>query len=280
MRPRWRLGVERGIPALAESGPAVTSRIRIGDLLVRAGAISSTQLNAALSEQRRWGGRLGSILVKMQFVSEGLLVRALSKQLGVGVANLSQLAVPKMVRKRLDPEQLRAARVCPVTVDSDARTLNLAMADPTDLRAMDEVRFRTGYRVVVQLGGEEEIERAIGRLYGQSDYPEVELDLDPSGTPNLVPPRESLSFEAGGGAAGPYASGSADLVPEVASSPAGPYDSGAIDTGSIRSGAAGSDELREHQVRHERALRVMVDLLIERGVFTREEYLAMLSQQE
>ena len=57
-------------------------RIRIGDLLVKAGVISDAQLKAALAEQGQWGGKLGDILVRMEFLTEEVLVRALSKQSG------------------------------------------------------------------------------------------------------------------------------------------------------------------------------------------------------
>src|SRR2546430_16528194 len=64
-------------------------RIRIGDLLVKAGVITDLQLKAALAEQSQWGGKLGDILVRMEFRTEEVLVRALSKQTGIGRADLT-----------------------------------------------------------------------------------------------------------------------------------------------------------------------------------------------
>src|SRR2546423_9931184 len=64
-------------------------RIRIGDLLVKAGVITELQLKAALSEQQQWGGKLGDILVRMEFITEEALVRALSKQTGIARADLT-----------------------------------------------------------------------------------------------------------------------------------------------------------------------------------------------
>src|SRR3981189_3439826 len=64
-------------------------RIRIGDLLVKAGVITELQLKAALAEQQQWGGKLGDILVRMEFLTEEVLVRALSKQTGIARADLT-----------------------------------------------------------------------------------------------------------------------------------------------------------------------------------------------
>ena len=64
-------------------------RIRIGDLLVKAGVITDLQLKAALAEQSQWGGKLGDILVRMEFITEEVLVRALAKQTGIVRADLS-----------------------------------------------------------------------------------------------------------------------------------------------------------------------------------------------
>src|SRR5438477_557874 len=64
-------------------------RIKIGDLLVKAGVITELQLKAALAEQGQWGGKLGDILVRMEFLTEEVLVRALSKQTGIPRADLA-----------------------------------------------------------------------------------------------------------------------------------------------------------------------------------------------
>lgn len=236
----------------------MTQRIRLGDLLVRAGVIGTTQLNAALAEQRRWGGRLGHILVEMHFLSESLLVRALSKQLGVDVASFKQVEVPRRFVRRLDPEQLRSGGACPIWVSPDEKHLDLAMVDPTDLRVMDDVRFRTGCKVHPKIAGESEVANAINRLYGKETYPQVELETRPI--------ERERPAEADASVPSP--------APEV-----DVFEAEALETGSLAAAAA-EGQLREHQLRHERALRVMVDLLIEKGVFTREEYLALLAQRE
>src|SRR6266849_10658647 len=64
-------------------------RIKIGDLLVKAGVITELQLKAALTDQSQWGGKLGDILVRMEFLTEEVLVRALSKQTGIARSDLS-----------------------------------------------------------------------------------------------------------------------------------------------------------------------------------------------
>ncbi len=216
----------------------MVSRIRLGDLLVRAGVLTSTQLSAALTEQKRWGGQLGRILVEMNFISEPLLVRALSKQLGMEQAKMRELKVPSAIVSSLDFSFLRKASCCPLKADVAQRVLWLAMADPTNLKTVDEIRFRTGYRVEPLIAGETEIGRAIDRLEQKPNYPEVEIPHGPPANPT-TPPKMPVAT-----------------------------------TGDI----VAASYLRSHQARQERALRVMVDLLIEKGLFTREEYLELLKR--
>src|ERR1700716_1003494 len=97
-------------------------RIRIGDLLVKAGVITDLQLKAALGEQSQWGGKLGDILVRMEFVTEEVLVRALSKQTGIARADLSGDADAEAIAK-VSAETAEEYGVVPVEVKDEGRTL-------------------------------------------------------------------------------------------------------------------------------------------------------------
>src|SRR5919202_3928423 len=97
-------------------------RIRIGDLLVKAGVITDLQLKAALAEQSQWGGKLGDILVRMEFITEEVLVRALSKQTGIPRADvggeLEQAAI-----SQVSAETAEEFNLIPLSVKDDGRTL-------------------------------------------------------------------------------------------------------------------------------------------------------------
>src|SRR5262249_24891744 len=110
----------------------MAARIKLGELLVRAGGLDEFKLKAALAEQQRWGGRLGKILVEMNFVSEDLLVKALSKQLGIPRAKLETANVPNDVLAKIDPSFAANNAICPERYFADKKTLVVAMADPTN----------------------------------------------------------------------------------------------------------------------------------------------------
>src|SRR4051812_25933219 len=117
------------------------TRIRLGELLVRAGILDELKLNAALAEQkRRGGGRLGRILVAMNLISEDVLVRALSKQLTIPVARLDSYNVPRDILAKIDPEFARLNALCPERYDVQRRTLIIAVADPLNAGPLDEIR--------------------------------------------------------------------------------------------------------------------------------------------
>src|SRR5438270_14099445 len=103
-------------------------RIRIGDLLVKAGVITDLQLKAALAEQSQWGGKLGDILVRMEFITEEVLVRALSKQPGIARADLSGEA-DKAAVAQVAAEPAEEFNLAPRAVKDEGRTLVVAMSD-------------------------------------------------------------------------------------------------------------------------------------------------------
>src|SRR5260370_35384398 len=125
-------------------------RIKIGDLLVKAGVITELQLKAALAEQSQWGGKLGDILVRMEFLTEEVLVRALSKQTGIPRADLTgegdrtALAlVPPVVAEELG--------LVPVVAKEQGHGLVVAITDPLNTAVPDHRRSLTGSRAAPQL---------------------------------------------------------------------------------------------------------------------------------
>jgi hypothetical protein len=164
----------------------MAARIKLGELLVRAGVLDDFKLKAALAEQHRWGGRLGRILVEMNFVTEDLLVKALSKQLDIPRAHFDSASVPRDVAAKIDATFCSNNAICPERYIADKKTLVVAMADPTNVGAVDELRFKTGLRIETSLAGELEITQAIDRiLYGRE--PIDGLDLSSGSTAPAAP---------------------------------------------------------------------------------------------
>src|SRR5437588_4147650 len=107
-------------------------RIRIGDLLVRAGVITELQLKAALAEQQQWGGKLGDILVRMEFLTEEVLVRALSKQTGIPRAELDG-EPDRDALAQVPAEVAEEFGLVPIGVNVNDGALTVAMSDPLNL---------------------------------------------------------------------------------------------------------------------------------------------------
>ncbi len=136
---------------------------RFGEILIEAGLINELQLSVALGEQKRWGGRLGSVIVKMGFASEESIASVLEKQLGQSCISLDERGIPPEVLKKVKVEI--AKRYCIIPLEFDKGTLTIATSDPTDLRTIDELGFVLGLKVKPVLAIETGIKKAIARHY-------------------------------------------------------------------------------------------------------------------
>src|SRR5436190_15343503 len=140
-------------------------RIKIGDLLVKAGVITELQLKAALGEQQHWGGKLGDILVRMDFLTEEVLVRALSKQTGIARADLTGEVDPSALAV-VPPDTAEEYGLVPIALKDQGRTLVVAMSDPMNISATDHLVSLTGGRKIeTRLAGAAAIRHAISRWY-------------------------------------------------------------------------------------------------------------------
>lgn len=140
----------------------------IGDLLVREGLISQDQLKAALAEQRGNGYRLGYNIVAMGLVSETDLTRVLARKYRVKAVDLSRIdKIDDRMIKTVKPEI--AVRHLVLPLRRVGRTLTVAMANPQDLSAIDELRFSTGYDIEAVVAGEYSLRKAIEKYYETVD---------------------------------------------------------------------------------------------------------------
>ena len=142
----------------------MTKQPRLGDLLLESGAITEEQLSAALAEQKKSGLRLGETLLKMGVLTDGKLLDALSSQLKLQVFSLSRYR-PMPEALRMVPEQVaKRLNAIPLSVE-DGNTLLVAMSDPLDIIAQDEIRMITGMDMKLGLVSQSEIDRNLERLY-------------------------------------------------------------------------------------------------------------------
>jgi type IV pilus assembly protein PilB len=150
---------------------------RLGELLVRENVISANQLRKAQDAQRKEGGRLGSSLVKLGMIEESELTSFLSKQYGVPAINLSDFEIDREVINLVPREVAEKHSLVPF--NRSGSTISVAMSDPSNIFAIDDIKFITGYNVEVMVASEEAIKAAIERYYGeQVTYEDVMEDFD------------------------------------------------------------------------------------------------------
>jgi type IV pilus assembly protein PilB len=137
---------------------------RLGAMLVSSGLITEDQLKNALAAQKNEGGRLGSILVKLGFVQEDKLMTFLSKQYGVPYVDLSKFEINPTVIKHIPAEVAQKYRIMPI--NRAGATITIAMVDPSNIFAIDDIKFMTGYNVEAVVATEGAIIEAIKKYYG------------------------------------------------------------------------------------------------------------------
>ncbi|MCK4536455.1 MAG: type IV-A pilus assembly ATPase PilB [Desulfuromonadales bacterium] len=150
---------------------------RLGELLVRNKLIDEKQLAKALEDQKASGGRLGASLVKLGYLQEEDLAAFLSRQYGVPSINLSEFEIDQSVIQLIPTEVVQKYQLVPV--NRAGATLIVAMADPSNIFAIDDIKFMTGYNVEVVVAAEACIKQAIDKYYDQSaSFDDVMGDLD------------------------------------------------------------------------------------------------------
>lgn len=149
-------------------------KIRIGDVLVAAGAITEEQLQEALAKQKETGGKLGNTLVELGFISQQMLITLLTQQLGIDYIELKGAKIEDEVL-RLVPENLVSKyKVLPVELDpNNPNILKVAMADPMDINAIDDLGIVTNLQIEPMLAMEDDIGEMINKYYGSAQAMEA-----------------------------------------------------------------------------------------------------------
>jgi len=222
----------------------MTTKPKLGELLVQAGVIDTAQLNAALGEQRQWGKPLGMTLVRMGMLDEDTLVQTLASQLKVPVVKLAGKSVNPDVLAQVPRELALEHRCLPLLLNDEGgqQVLYLGMEDPSDLTVLDEIGFRRGGKVKPVLVAPSELDEALARhdAWGAA----TNSPGDAEGSDSEL---DDIHFEDGSFASPPLGN-------------APPTD---------RGGAPGSESASPTQAA---ILRALSQLLVEKGIITRDEF--------
>jgi type IV pilus assembly protein PilB len=161
-------------PASKDAPKARSVGTGLGELLLREQVISLAQLDEARTEIEKHGGRLGNTLAKLGYMSEQQLVSFLSKQYGVPAVNLDDVAVPEEVIKMVPREVAMRHGIIPI--EKQGSSLIVAVSDPANIYAMDDIKFLTGYNVEMVVTSESSIQQALSDYYKEEEVAAAGVD--------------------------------------------------------------------------------------------------------
>ena len=186
----------------------MAERKKIGELLVEAGYLEPDQLRSALSYQRQWGGRLGANVVKLGFLDESQLVAFLSNRLQIPAVNLKLLRVPDDIIALVPGDVAKKYGIIPLQQSADKKKIIVAMSDPTNLAAIDEVQFLVNARIIPTVASDTLVAQALRHYYDGADTmrflsnscwsTEVDVLTAPSQLPRRKAPPVSRDAEVEG----------------------------------------------------------------------------------
>jgi type IV pilus assembly protein PilB len=168
--------------------------VRIGELLLKEKRITPEQLQEVLAYQKANGGKLGLILVKLGFAKDEEITALLSKQYGVPSINLHQFEIDPAVIKLIPPETAQKYQIIPLS--RAGATLTIAMTDPTNVFAMDDIKFMTGYNVEPVVASDGAVNDALDKYY--ATRPKTgEQPMNPSALDAATRALEEMPIDAG-----------------------------------------------------------------------------------
>ena len=166
------------------------SGLKLGELLIKNEVITGVQLAQAVRAQQLFGGRLGTNLVELGFLSEQVLTKFLSRQLTIAAVPVAALDSVSEKVLSLVPRAI-AERYQVVPISLSGNKLRVAMSDPTDLKGIDDVSFATGYQIQPLLAPELLIVYALEKHYGiarSNRYLRLNVPIEMTGTPSTDEP--------------------------------------------------------------------------------------------
>jgi type IV pilus assembly protein PilB len=148
--------------------------VKLGELLLKENMVTPQQLQEALGHQKMNGGKLGKAFVSLGYVKDEEITSLLSRQYGVPSINLDHFEVDPAIIKIIPAETARKYQILPLS--RSGATLTIAMADPTNVFAMDDIKFMTGYNVEPVVASETSLDEAIEKYYGSTRSLELRKD--------------------------------------------------------------------------------------------------------
>ena len=144
-------------------------KLRLGDLLVHSGVITEEQLKEALGLQKGTGRKLGEVLLDEGMTTDDAIARALSSQLGMEMVDLNSVVIPEEIRNLVPGTVLKKNVALPFAYGENLNVLRVAMADPMDMNAIDDISIITNLRVEPVVTTSRDIMLALDRYYGRND---------------------------------------------------------------------------------------------------------------
>ena len=149
-------------------------KIKLGDLLVSAGAITEEELMEALSKQKELGMKLGQTLVQLDYISQDILNATLQQQLGIEFISLAGVKLEDNVLSLVPENLIEKYRAVPIEFDEmNPNVLRVAMSDPMDIIAIDDLSIATNYQIEPLLCNDEDITMVIGKYFGDREAMEA-----------------------------------------------------------------------------------------------------------
>lgn len=255
---------------------------RLGEILLEAGIINESQLQQALEYQQMWGQRLGSALVAKGFLSEEMLMRVLGSTLNMPIVDISRIRIPPEIIKIVPAKLAEKYDVVPIALESKGggrQTLIIAMADPLNIEAVDQLKFTTGYNIRPVLSTISGIAEALRKYFNLGRG-----GRDPLGGRGQSSDEKMTIIQRGGGERTIELSQAEDQGdmqiqrPPGADRPRQPTNAGPAQPlnptpgrGATLSGLENTSDARDE-------VRALVRLMIKKGLFTKEEFLKELQE--
>jgi type IV pilus assembly protein PilB len=246
------------------------ARKKLGEILIQAGVLDEMKLRAALGEQQRWGGPLGKILIDMHFINEDALVQALSHQLNFPAVRLEGREIAQRALDLVPVEVCEQHQLIPLNIDG--KFLDVAMADPTNLAVIDELRIKTRLNVRAYLAGPRTIDHAVKHHYRGAGG--IALEDSNDNRPFIPAQSQMIDFEEKPPSRSTrdplLGRDPADLAQAL--SRTAPLDE-VGGSGEIAQLKARIEQLEALLARDEDVLRKLLAILIQKGICTRQEIL-------